>query len=49
MRKAIGTLLLVWGLSQLLNNSFVAFDRAATASFALVEVTAQHASKAIQQ
>lgn len=40
MRKAIGLLIVLWGLSKFFTTSFVALDDAARESFKLVEVTA---------
>jgi hypothetical protein len=40
MRKAIGFLIVLWGLSQYFSTSFVAIDDAASESFKLLEVSA---------
>lgn len=40
MRKAIGLLVILWGLSQFFSTSFVALDDAARESFKAVEAAA---------
>ncbi|HMA78660.1 MAG TPA: hypothetical protein VKP88_06035 [Candidatus Paceibacterota bacterium] len=40
MFRAIGILILLWGLSNLFSSSFTALDRAATESFRAIEVAA---------
>ncbi len=40
MRRALGFLIILWGLSQYFSTSFTALDGAARESFELVEVTA---------
>lgn len=40
MRKAIGFLIILWGLSQFMENSFEALDDAASASFRTIETAA---------
>lgn len=40
MRKAIGFLIVLWGLSQYFSTSFLAIDNAARESFRLVEISA---------
>ena len=40
MRRALGFLIILWGLSQFFSTSFGALDGAARESFKLVEVTA---------
>jgi hypothetical protein len=40
MRRSIGFLVMLWGLSQFFSSSFTAFDGAARESFELIEVSA---------
>lgn len=40
MRRALGLLLLLWGLSQFFQTSFVALDGAARESFKFIEASA---------
>ena len=41
MRRAIGFLILLWGLSQFFSSSFQALDGAARESFKTIELAAQ--------
>jgi hypothetical protein len=49
MRKAIGFLIVLWGLSIFFDNSVPALDRAATASFETIEVVAEVSQQKILQ
>ena len=40
MRKSLGFLVMLWGLSQFFTSAFVAFDGAASESFRLIEASA---------
>lgn len=40
MRRALGLLIILWGLSQFFSTAFVAFDSAARESFRFVEASA---------
>ncbi len=40
MRKSLGFLVMLWGLSQFFTSAFVAFDSAARESFRLIEASA---------
>ena len=41
MRKAIGFLIILWGLSNFLNQTFVSLDKAAAQSFKTIETAAR--------
>ncbi len=41
MRKAIGFLIILWGLSHFLNQTFVSLDKAAAQSFKTIETAAR--------
>jgi hypothetical protein len=47
MRKAIGFLIIVWGLSNFFSNAFKALDSAATESLRLVEASALNSQEAL--
>jgi hypothetical protein len=49
MFKAIGFLIVLWGLSQFFNSSFVALDNAASASFKALEAAALVSQKQLQE
>jgi hypothetical protein len=49
MRKAIGFLIILWGLSQYFTSSFSAFDSAARESFETLEVAAIEAQEKLMQ
>jgi hypothetical protein len=40
MRRSIGFLIMLWGVSQFFSSSFSAFDGAASESFKLIETSA---------
>jgi hypothetical protein len=49
MFKAIGFLIVLWGLSQFFSSSFVALDNAASASFKALEAAALVSQKQLQE
>jgi hypothetical protein len=48
MRKSLGFLVMLWGLSQFFSSAFLAFDTAARESFHLIEASAVTSSQKIQ-
>lgn len=49
MFRAIGMLILLWGLSHFFTNAFMAFDAMATALFVAAESAAQYSEQVIRQ
>lgn len=49
MRKAVGFLIVLWGLSQYFSTAFPALDSAARESFQTIEVAAQVSQKELQE